>query len=327
MVAAAAAARAAASAVRASLLIVHLLATRRVTHQMGAYHVLRVALAYLAETDLGARPIVLPPADADADADIGGDDDVAAERGDAARRRQRARRELSEQFPFVLCDSSGRLNFGAAVTAGALAELRASASHALALLDSSELDDPQIFSHLFTKAQPAAYRYDAIAALPSPPSPPPPLAPAVREAIAEPLPPPAATDADGDGAAAAAAAAKAARCRPPVWLCDGAAAPSVEALLARGLRTRARLVRCWQPPPPPWKCSSPPPPPPIHVGLVLDARRAHALVDRGPAATDAEGGGGGGRCGAPSLRRVGSRTARSWRRWCGRAPAPHATRC
>lgn len=244
------------SGLQLTLLLLHLLHLRKATLQMGSYHILRVALKFLAETDLRAHPIVLPPprgqAAAAAAASAEDDEDgpssaaerahVAAEAKAAqAARAAQAAQAFAPHFAWVLLDAEGHVNYGAGVSAGALAELRLQARRSLALLDATEMDDSRAFTLLFTTAQPPPLRYDAVLALHELPA----LAAQPAEAVAA----------------------------------------EVEALLGRGLAQRTELVRAWVAPQPPSGAQAARPQT-LHVGLELHPEKSAALVDRGPAAAD-----------------------------------------
>ena len=130
---------------------------------MGSYHIFRVALKFLATTDLRTHAIVLPPPreaakpqpaeeegdDDDDDVDEGGGGGGAAARAHAAAAAMAAQQAKAAEaaaafaphFAWVMVDSEGAVNYGGGVGAGALAELRAHAARSLALLDASSLDD------------------------------------------------------------------------------------------------------------------------------------------------------------------------------------------
>ena len=247
-----------ASGFQLTLILLHLLKKRKLSLQMGSYHIFRVALRFLASTDLRQHPIILPaardlnqvyPADVDPeDEEMGG----AAARAHAAAA---ARAELNAKaadaaalfaphFAWVLLDSEGCVNYGAGVGAGALQELQAQAGLSLALLDASNLDDAEAFAQLFTAPQPPPLRYDAVLTLRGLPA----LASAPRAATL---------------------------------------AAEVEALLVQGLGDRASLVRVWLEPP---RVAADAPAArglTLQAGLELDAEKVLRLVDRGPAASEA----------------------------------------
>ena len=135
-----------------SLLLLHLLKKRKLGLQMGSYHIFRVALRFLASTDLSQQPIVLPAArdahqahPAEADPAKEGEEDgeamgtaarahaAAAARAAADAKAAEAAALFAPHFAWVLLDSEGCVNYGAGVGAGALQELRSQAGLSLAL--------------------------------------------------------------------------------------------------------------------------------------------------------------------------------------------------
>jgi hypothetical protein len=294
------------------LVLVHLVAVRKLSLQMSSYHMVRVVLSYLKNTDLRIMPIVLPhhgeeevdeeeeeEADEGEEAEEGdeGEEDeeeggrVGARGGGAAAARKAARKAaaaegvatLGSYFPWVLVDASGSVNYGAGVSAGALVELSKHAAASLDALDARTLGDAQSFEMLLTERRALSTRYDALlhVQLPTADAPPPPAAGVL------PLPPTTPDD-PSDGADAAALSGGTVSAAP-----SGGGAPSVaasvsglEALLRRGLAERVLHVRVWRAPLAAWN-------PLAHaahgvgggsvfVGLWLDAAKALAVVDRGP---------------------------------------------
>lgn len=226
-----------------SLLLVHLLSTRAITLQMGAYHVLRIALKYLASTALATTPIVLPPAVKAA----------AAEPDEAATAEAVA--AFAAFSPWVVTDAACVYNYGAGVTAGALTELSHWAALSLAALDSAQLDDAASFALLFTRAYAPSLRYDALFT--------------VRLESAG------AADAAGVLSLAASvplseAAGRVAEVEALLPRGFGARSRLVRAWHPR-LEPWALLA-----PPPAQPASA------LHVGVWLDAGKAASLVDRGP---------------------------------------------
>lgn len=273
-----------------SLLLVHLLSTRVLSHSMSPYNIFRVVLAFLSKNALESRAIVLPPPP-DAEATEETDGSVSPQQSLAAATK------FGRFFPWVLTDSTLHVNFGAGVTRGALCELRLAAARSIVAMDSAAMDEAVSFAELFTRAQPPFVKYDALFSFELP-------------------------DAEGARAAdvraqnervarIAAAAAKMARGAAGVTSdatrSDAAAASNpdysivtplsedvvlgsaaaVESVLSAGLARRARLVRCWREPlaRQPLLPSSAPTPDgasTVHVGVILEPALVAGLVDRGP---------------------------------------------
>ena len=296
-----------------SLLLLHLIHTRKITLQMSSYHMLRVVLAFLKTTDLHSTPIVLPPmpsaaakappdarkkkksgrgdaddADDDEEEDDGEEEedddetDAAVGGADAAATHE-AVSAFRSYFPWVLVDAHATVNYGCGVSLGALKELSNLAASSLATLDTHALSDAASFSRLLTERRPIVSKYDAVLHVRLPPAgaPPPPGAGK--------LPLPQVTSEDPTDGADALAAAAAAGAGAPALSHARPSIAVVEGLLALGLSERIELCRAWQPHMPPWDPLAPAAKPSggggggtLMVGLMLDSSKTLQVVDRGP---------------------------------------------
>ena len=283
-----------------SLLLLHLLATRKISLQMSSYHMLRVTLNYLRATDLPKTPIVLPYHETSArpttkhkesDEDSEDDDEEEGETegngSDAAAARAAAAEEAVAAyrgyFPWVLTDASGTVNYGCGVSLGALRELSRLAAATLAAVDSHALSDSVSFSALFTERRPMCTKYDLVLHLTMPPadSPPPPGAGALPLPHISPEDP-------SDGADALAAASSTTGVDASELTCTGVAA--VEGLIALGMGERVEMCRAWRPPLARWEpigADENGAGRPMLVGMWLDAGKALQVVDRGPSPSNA----------------------------------------
>ena len=299
-----------------SLLLVHLLAQRTLSYQMGAYHIVRVVLHFLSRAKLGTKPIVLPPSPADeaaaaaaakaaaADEEDDDDDDegaggngkaggakaAAAQAHLAAAKESAAEaaRAFAAYFPLVIVDSHGGVNYGGGVSAGALDELSAQATLSLAALDAHALSDATSFATLFTSRQPLSAAYDAVLslAMPEADAPPPPAAGALALPTHSPDDPTEGLALLGYGAGTAAGLPVPSAAEMSTELAVkgamGGGTSAVEALLRRGLGARCEWVRAWRPRLAPWSPLGQPPPrrPELFAGVQLDYSAAQNLVVR-----------------------------------------------
>jgi U3 small nucleolar RNA-associated protein 22 len=280
-----------------SLLLVHLLSERVLSHSMGAYHIFRVALTHLSKNSLDAAPIVLPSPHAApaATAQNGRGLQPAAD----PSLRASAASKFGRHFAWVLTDSSLSANYGAGVTRGALRELRAAAARSIAAIDSAALDDAISFSELFMRPQPSFLRYDALFSWELPitdgPSGAHYVAQAERAAQAAAAALQAASESPTEsepGGGEQAVSVEDKRLAPVSEDVALATAAAAEAVLSAGLTRRARLVRCWHDPLPERELNLHDPPTSsgggaggvsrTHAGVLLEPAVAARPVERGP---------------------------------------------
>lgn len=277
-----------------SLLLVHLLSERVLSHSMGAYHIFRVVLNHLSKNSLEASAIVLPAAGAKTDV---AEDGRGLQAGTEPSLRASAASRFGRHFAWVLTDSTLSANFGAGVTRGALRELRAAASRSIAAIDSPALDDAVSFAELFMRAQPPFLRYDALFSWELPVTDGPAgahlVVQAERAARAAAAAAQAAADSPMDSEAGGGVPPASVEDKRPTPVSENVAsatAAAAEAVLTAGLIRRAHLVRCWHEPLPeqPLNLLDPPASGALggvsrtHAGLLLEPALAARPVDRGP---------------------------------------------
>ena len=278
-----------------TLILLHLVATRKLSLQMSSYQIVRVCLNYLKTTTLYSTPIVLPhqeragggrssKAAADSEEDDEEEEDAA---GDDVAARKAAVAEATplyqQYFPWVITDSYGLVNYGCGVSLGALSELSKHAATSLIALDTYTMSDSMSFAHLLTDAWPISVKYDTIfsVSLPSADA----ILPPTATSTNLPLPTTSPDD-PTDGADAIAAAAASAGGEGSASVTANVAA--IEAILLLGLKERLQLCRAWRTPLTQWdplsiaSASASSSSSCLLIGLWLDASKSLALVDRGP---------------------------------------------